>query len=55
MIADKRTPCARCGVMGKPRKTTALCPDCRLVLSTAEHALWKRGSGVESYHGKEAA
>lgn len=37
---NPQRPCARCGVKGERRRTTALCHDCNTVLSKEERALW---------------
>ena len=57
MVArDKKKACIRCGILREPQKGRLLCPDCRLVLSTAERALWLDDEpAVESYHEKEVA
>ena len=57
MVArDKKRACIRCGILREPQKGRVLCPDCRLVLSTAERAIWlDEEPAVESYHEKEVA
>ena len=35
-------PCSRCGIKREARRTTALCADCRTVLTKAEQKAWRK-------------